>query len=532
MNGLNKEGDGFWLRSLLVLVLVVATCARFYALDLQSLNFYGLNQIASCETDNWLALMNHFVGFSGLPPLYPTLLCSFIHLLGDSDFVIRMLSSLAGLASVYLLYITGRDLYSPTAGLLAATLLAANYQILLFDREVSVNSLLMLCYLAHGYCFCRLFFPRSQQGAAPRPLLVQFTGHHSLLQWRWQPRFPADGPLLVGFWISGVLAFYTSSMSLLLFLTEFLVTVFLFTRTAAFRGTFSVGTLLRTLWLPLVLAMLPWLPILQRYVNAIRQGYILGWQSPLQAWQKAQLLFPLDTLFVYAAFVLLAGFILFIVIMKYFRRQPLPNAAMLAYTGFSWLIALLSLLCIKGDYSSYAYLSWLTVLMLLLPVAFLLDKIPQETTRLAVLGLLVVASLVIQLYSNYHHDLYARTKGSDFRLAAQIIQDDEDFKARHGLIIKSSNLFDHYLRRQQLLSVDDSPDHIASMLQPGEFYYLELTASSGEETETFKKLSAQYQMVCLTKLPARIRLVKFSAAAPASTTTTDCRIYLNHVVSL
>jgi hypothetical protein len=321
-------------------------------------------------------------------------------------------------------------------------------------------------------------------------------------------------------------------MSLLLFLTEFLVTVFLFTRVPAFRSTFPAHQLLRTLWLPLLIAMLPWLPILSRYLGAIQHGYILGLESPATIWQKARLLFPVDPLLWYALLVLLAGFILFVVIVKYLRRQPLPNPAMLAYTGFSWLMALLYLLLVKSDYSSYAYLSWLTVLVLLLPLACLVDKIRGETLRLAVLALLLITSVVIQLYSNYHHVLYERSKGSDFRLAAQIIQDDEDFKAQHGLIIKSSDLFDHYLRRQQLLSVDDSPEHIAGMLQPTAFYYLELSANSGEETETFKKLSAQYQMVCLTKLPARIRLVKFSAAAPASTATTDCRIYLNQVVSL
>ena len=58
--------------------------------------------------------------------LYYLLLRGWVHL-GSSEFVVRLLSVIFGLAAIPMMYFLGRDLFSRATGLIAAALLAAQF---------------------------------------------------------------------------------------------------------------------------------------------------------------------------------------------------------------------------------------------------------------------------------------------------------------------------------------------------------------------------------------------------------------------
>jgi uncharacterized membrane protein len=94
------------------------------------------------------------VGFSeSAPPLYYALAWLWTQVTGTSEWGLRSLSALAGVATIPVAYLVGRELRGARTGLLAAALVAVNPMLLWYSQEARAYSLLgLFCALSLLYC--------------------------------------------------------------------------------------------------------------------------------------------------------------------------------------------------------------------------------------------------------------------------------------------------------------------------------------------------------------------------------------------
>ncbi len=90
------------------------------------------------------------------PPLYNFLAWPWIRLFGDSEFALRFLSAIPGTATVYLVYRTGRLLWSRELGLVAAAILAISGFHIWYSQEFRPYALLSLTSTLYMYVVFRL----------------------------------------------------------------------------------------------------------------------------------------------------------------------------------------------------------------------------------------------------------------------------------------------------------------------------------------------------------------------------------------
>lgn len=104
------------------------------------------------------------VGFSeSAPPLYYALAWLWTQVAGNGEWGLRSLSALAGVATIPVAYLIGRELRGARAGLLAAALVAVNPMLLWYSQEARAYALLgLFCALSLLFCV------RALQGGARR----------------------------------------------------------------------------------------------------------------------------------------------------------------------------------------------------------------------------------------------------------------------------------------------------------------------------------------------------------------------------
>jgi mannosyltransferase len=108
------------------------------------------------------------VGFSeSAPPLYYALAWVWTQLTGTGPWGLRSLSALAGVATIPVAYLVGRELRGRRTGVLAAALVAVNPMLLWYSQEARAYALLALfCALSLYYCV------RALQGEERRDLVL------------------------------------------------------------------------------------------------------------------------------------------------------------------------------------------------------------------------------------------------------------------------------------------------------------------------------------------------------------------------
>ena len=94
------------------------------------------------------------VGFGeSAPPLYYALAWLWTQVMGTGEWGLRSLSALGGVATIPVVYFTGRELRGARTGLLAAALVAVNPMLLWYSQEARAYSLLvLLCALSLLFC--------------------------------------------------------------------------------------------------------------------------------------------------------------------------------------------------------------------------------------------------------------------------------------------------------------------------------------------------------------------------------------------
>jgi uncharacterized membrane protein len=94
------------------------------------------------------------VGFSeSAPPLYYALAWLWTQVTGNGEWGLRFLSALAGVATIPVAYLAGRELRDARAGVIAAALVAVNPMLLWYSQEARAYALLgFFCALSLLYC--------------------------------------------------------------------------------------------------------------------------------------------------------------------------------------------------------------------------------------------------------------------------------------------------------------------------------------------------------------------------------------------
>jgi mannosyltransferase len=159
--------SGGWTWSLLVIgVVLLGAGLRFYGLGAESLwidegvsvnraGFDATRIIRQAQADP-------------TPPLYYLLLHYWVAVFGDSDYVVRVPSALAGSLSVFVMYRLGTLISSRTVGLVAALILAVVPWHVRFSQEARAYEVFCLLVLLSFYFFVRLL---RESGPAPVPLV-------------------------------------------------------------------------------------------------------------------------------------------------------------------------------------------------------------------------------------------------------------------------------------------------------------------------------------------------------------------------
>jgi len=141
-------------RFTLLAILLLASFLRFYRLDAQS--FWNDEGNSARIAERTLDLILEGAEGDVHPPGYYLLLHYWRALFGQSEFALRSLSVVAGLALVVLTYLLGRHLFGEATGLTAAFLGAISPFAVYYSQEARMYALLAALSAAATYLLLRL----------------------------------------------------------------------------------------------------------------------------------------------------------------------------------------------------------------------------------------------------------------------------------------------------------------------------------------------------------------------------------------
>lgn len=131
----------FWIVAGLT---VFAGVLRFATLGVQSYHHDEIVTASRILRDGFWHAMDA-VGFSeSAPPLYYAVAWAWTQLTGTGEFGLRMVSAVAGVATVPVAYLLGAELSSRRAGIVAAALVAVNPMLLWYSQEARAYALFVL----------------------------------------------------------------------------------------------------------------------------------------------------------------------------------------------------------------------------------------------------------------------------------------------------------------------------------------------------------------------------------------------------
>ena len=136
-------------RYALLAIVLVASALRLPTLGTQSLWF---DEAATwSQVEGTLGDLFIRTSADNYPPLYNILAWLAVQVLGDAEWVLRLPAALLAVANVPLLYLLGRRIAGPSAGLLAAALLALSAYHVWYSQEARMYSLLAFAATAYAW---------------------------------------------------------------------------------------------------------------------------------------------------------------------------------------------------------------------------------------------------------------------------------------------------------------------------------------------------------------------------------------------
>jgi 4-amino-4-deoxy-L-arabinose transferase-like glycosyltransferase len=162
---------------LLVVLLVLTFALRVYRLEVQSLwsdeglSLYRARLSLSENLSNVIVVPPGVPTQDTNPPLYFVALSALRAAAGESEYVLRFVSVLAGVLLVPLLYVTGKRLFSEQTGMLAAVLGVFSPFLVWYSQEARMYTLLATLSLASVYLLLRAIDFPADRVKAQRPWL-------------------------------------------------------------------------------------------------------------------------------------------------------------------------------------------------------------------------------------------------------------------------------------------------------------------------------------------------------------------------
>ncbi len=130
---------------ILIIILFVASVLRFYHIDLQSVWLDEIHTMVETNPSlSYKEFYNIAVEREVMPHLYFLIARFFSFLIDDSVLVIRSISALAGILSVFSIYFLGKELISKKIGIFASLFLAVNQFHIFYSQEARPYALFSL----------------------------------------------------------------------------------------------------------------------------------------------------------------------------------------------------------------------------------------------------------------------------------------------------------------------------------------------------------------------------------------------------
>ncbi len=141
--------QNYWLFG----ILLLASFLRLFHVDYQSIWIDEIHSMIESDPSMTLSELNDIIVMrEGIGHMYFLILKGLNIVFGYSTLTARLFSAFTGIASVYAIYLLGRELYNKRAGLIAALLLTVNLYHITYSQEARSYILLVL--------FCTLAFYR------------------------------------------------------------------------------------------------------------------------------------------------------------------------------------------------------------------------------------------------------------------------------------------------------------------------------------------------------------------------------------
>ncbi len=237
-----------WALLVLLAIMLLGATLRFYGLSVQSL--WG-DELASWDFSGRDSLSQVIQGVRSdvHPPLYFLILHFTRPFFGDSEWALRLPSAFAGWLCIPAIYALGRRLYSEREGLIAALFLAVLWAPVYYSQEARSYSMLILLSILTSYFWWDVMIDLRYRRELPRREAVWYV-------------------------ICAVICAYLHYFGLLLVMLQGVALAALAYRTLG-RVTL--------LYIPVVLAYLPWLPsMLHQFRYSKENGAWIG-EPTLQA---------------------------------------------------------------------------------------------------------------------------------------------------------------------------------------------------------------------------------------------------------
>ena len=129
--------------ALLIAILIFAAAVRLHGLTRLSFWFDETATVEIIHTP-WPRLLHHLIGTENTPPAYYLFLKTWTELFGDSDFLVRLPSVLAGIGSILLLYRFTAYCVGRSEALIAAALMSASRYHIWYSQEARVYIFMLL----------------------------------------------------------------------------------------------------------------------------------------------------------------------------------------------------------------------------------------------------------------------------------------------------------------------------------------------------------------------------------------------------
>lgn len=139
-----------WL--LVILIIAIATLLRVYRLDAQS---FWIDEGYSVWAAQTFSSIDPATSYSSDTPLYPFVLRQWMKLF-DTDFGIRLLSVIFGVAAVPIIFFLGRSVFNNTVGITSALFLALSPFHIKYSQEARVFSMFFFFLLFGIYMIVKL----------------------------------------------------------------------------------------------------------------------------------------------------------------------------------------------------------------------------------------------------------------------------------------------------------------------------------------------------------------------------------------